>query len=213
VNLVLIGPPGAGKGTQAKLLIERLDIVQLSTGDMLREALSVASPVGLAARAYMDAGLLVPDGVVIDLIGHALDKVGSNRGFVFDGFPRTVAQADALHSLLSSRSLFVERVLLLDIPRDIVMQRLSGRITCPVDQLSYHPVSMPPQVAGICDRCGSPLVQRSDDSVAAVVKRLDGYDAWTAPVAAYYAGRGLLRRIDGTGAPEVVFSRLLAALS
>ncbi len=211
-NLIIIGPPGAGKGTQAKLLVEALGVPQYSTGDMLRAAIRQGTPVGLEAQGYMSRGALVPDNVVIGIIGETLSAAGSGRGFILDGFPRTVAQAAALEAMLAVHGEAIERVVMLEVPNDLVVVRLGGRLTCPVDQQTYHPVSMPPKTAGHCDACGTALVQRPDDAVESIVKRLQAYEAWTAPVAEYYERLGLLRRIDGVGSREQVFARAASAL-
>jgi adenylate kinase len=211
-NLILIGPPGAGKGTQAKLLVEALGVPQYSTGDMLRAAIRQGTPVGLEAQGYMSRGALVPDEVVVGIIGETLAAAGAGRGFILDGFPRTVAQAEALGQMLAAQGEAIERVVMLEVPNDLVVARLGGRLTCPVDQQTFHPVSMPPKVGGRCDACGTTLLQRPDDTVEAIVKRLQAYEAWTAPVADYYERLGLLRRIDGIGSREQVFARVTAAL-
>lgn len=213
MNLILIGPPGAGKGTQAKRLVKAHSIPQFSTGDMLREAIASGSKLGIEAREYMSRGSLVPDELVVALIEEKLEQVGRGTGFILDGFPRTIEQADALGSMLSRRGEQIDRVVMLEVPDALVIGRLAGRLTCPTDQLTYHPESMPPRNAGHCDACGAALVQRPDDAVEAITKRLEGYHRWTAPVARYYEQKGLLRRIDGTGAPDAVASRVAEALS
>jgi adenylate kinase len=213
MNLILIGPPGAGKGTQAKRLIEAKAIPQYSTGDMLRAAVAAKTPVGLEAQGHMAKGALVPDEVVIGIIGETLDRAGRGRGFILDGFPRTVAQADALGAMLAGRGESIDRVVMLDVPDSLVIDRLAGRLTCPADQSSYHPSALPPKVAGQCDLCGALLVQRPDDTVAAISKRLESYHRWTAPVADNYEARGLLRRLNGVGAPDEVARRVSDALA
>jgi adenylate kinase len=213
MNLILIGPPGAGKGTQAKRLVDAKGIPQYSTGDMLRAAVAAKTPVGLVAQGYMSSGALVPDEVVIGIIEETLATAGRGRGFILDGFPRTVAQADALGAMLERRGEALDRVVMLDVPDALVLDRLGGRLTCPKDQSSYHPRTLPPKVSGMCDLCASPLVQRPDDRVDAIAKRLEGYHRWTAPVAEYYQARGLLRRLDGVGAPDDVGRRVAAALA
>jgi len=213
MNLILIGPPGAGKGTQAKRIIDAFGLPQYSTGDMLRAAIAAQSPVGLQAQDFMSKGALVPDEVVIGIIAETLQRAGKGRGFILDGFPRTVAQADALSAMLAEHGESIDRVVMLDVPHSLVVERLGGRLTCPADQSSFHPVSLPPRVAGLCDRCGTALIQRPDDTVDAINKRLDAYVRWTAPVADYYEARGLLRRVDGVGAPDQVAARVADALA
>jgi adenylate kinase len=212
MNLIMIGPPGAGKGTQAKRVVEKYGIPQYSTGDMLRAAIAAKSAIGLEAQGYMAKGALVPDAVVIGIIADALKVAGQGRGFILDGFPRTVAQAEALDAMLDAGNEKIDRVVMLDVPRSLVLDRLGGRLTCPADQSTYHPTALPPKVAGHCDRCGGVLVQRPDDTIEAISKRLDAYEQWTAPVGIYYEAKGLLRRIDGVGAPDAVFARLTSAV-
>lgn len=212
MNLILIGPPGAGKGTQAKRLVELLGIPQYSTGDMLRAAVAAGTPMGQDARRYMESGQLVPDGVVVGIIAETLAGAGKGRGFILDGFPRTVAQAEALDSMLSERSEHIDRVVMLDVPFDLIVDRIVGRRSCPVDGSVYHVRSAPPKVDGRCDRCGAELVQRSDDREDAIRPRLDSYARWTAPVAEYYERAGLMRRVDGVGTPDEVFARVSDAL-
>ena len=213
MNLILIGPPGAGKGTQAKRLVERYGVPQYSTGDMLRAAIAAGTSTGRLAQSFMAQGALVPDEVVVGIIGETLESAGRGRGFILDGFPRTVAQADALGVMLDGRGERLDRVVKLDVPDALVLSRLAGRLTCPRDQSTYHPVSLPPREAGRCDRCGDALVQRPDDTAEAITKRLVAYAQWTAPVADYYEERGLLRRVDAVGTPDEVFGRVTAALS
>ncbi len=211
-NIILIGPPGAGKGTQAKLLVDVLGVPQYSTGDMLRAAIRQGTPVGLAAQGYMGRGALVPDAVVVGIIGETMAAAGAGRGFILDGFPRTVAQAEALDTMLAGHGESIDRVVMLQVPNALVVARLGGRLTCPVDQQTFHPVTLPPKSEGLCDVCGSRLVQRPDDTIEAIEKRLQAYDAWTAPVADHYEQLSLLRRVDGVGSRDEVFARVSAAL-
>jgi adenylate kinase len=213
MNLILIGPPGAGKGTQAKRLVESRGLPQYSTGDMLRAAIAAGTPTGLAAKAYMDNGGLVPDDVVIGIIGEALAAAGKGRGFILDGFPRTVAQAEALGKMLASREESIDRVVMLDVPSELIVERISGRWTCPSDGSVYHAKHSPPKIPGKCNACGVALVQRPDDVEVAIRKRLTAYGLWTVAVAEHYAKLGLLRRIDGVGAPDEVFARVNGALT
>lgn len=213
MNLILIGPPGAGKGTQAKRLVEELRVPQYSTGDMLRAAIRDGTELGATAKRFMDAGGLVPDDVVIGIIRDVLAQAGKGRGFILDGFPRTEAQAEALDAMLDAQGERVQRVVMLDVPHELIVERIVGRRTCPVDGSTYHVASAPPKVTGRCDRCGSELVQRSDDREDAIRQRLSAYTQWTAPVAAYYDRMGLLARVDGVGSPDAVYQRLNAALA
>lgn len=212
MNLILFGPPGAGKGTQAKRLVEHLAIPQYSTGDMLRAAVRDGTPMGRSAQDYMNAGKLVPDEVVIGIIKDTLASAGKGRGFILDGFPRTVPQADALLKMLEGQGEQVDRVVMLEVPSELIVDRATGRRSCPKDGSVYHVTSAPPAKAGVCDLCGTELVQRSDDSEESVRKRLDVYDEQTAPVADYYAAKGLLVKVDGTGSPDDVFARVLRAI-
>lgn len=212
-NLILIGPPGAGKGTQAKRLVEALGVPQYSTGDMLRAAIAEGTELGLSAKSFMDRGELVPDDVVVGIIGDALRAAGRGRGFILDGFPRTVAQAEALTAMLDAAGEAVERVVLLEVPPELIVDRIAGRRSCPNCGAVYHVTSAPPKAEGVCDVCRGQLVQRSDDREDAVRKRLDAYARWTAPVVGFYEERGLLRRVDGVGEVDEVFGRLRGALN
>lgn len=212
MNLILIGPPGAGKGTQAKRLVERYNVPQYSTGDMLRAAVRAGTEMGLNARRFMDAGQLVPDEVVVGIIRETLAQAGKGRGFILDGFPRTVAQADALQEMLVAQGELVEHVVMLDVPHDLIVDRIAGRRSCPADGAVYHVKSAPPAKDGVCDVCGGALVQRADDREEAVRERLEAYSKWTAPVADYYQAKGLLTHVDGVGDPERVFERIAQVL-
>lgn len=212
-NLILIGPPGAGKGTQAKRLVESLGVPQYSTGDMLRAAIADGTELGRSARSFMERGELVPDDVVVGIIADALRAAGKGRGFILDGFPRTVAQAEALGAMLESEGESIDRVVLLEVAPELIVERIAGRRSCPNCGAVYHVTSAPPKAAGICDVCGAQLVQRSDDREDAVRKRLEAYAQWTAPVVGFYEERGLLRRVDGVGALDEVFDRIRGALS
>jgi adenylate kinase len=208
-RLLLLGAPGAGKGTQAKRLEAALGVPQISTGDMLREARAAETELGKRAGAAMDAGMLVPDEVVIGLVAERLARPDCREGFVFDGFPRTVAQAEALAALGAS----LETVLLIDVPEEDLVERITGRMSCASCGAPYHKRFSPPAVTGVCDVCGgTELVVRPDDTEAVVRERLSQYHEQTAPLIAWYEGLGLLRRVDGSGAPEAVSEEIREVL-
>jgi len=209
IRVVFLGPPGAGKGTQAKQLETRYGARQISTGDILRANLAAGTPLGLQAKSYMDAGELVPDDVIVGMMQTELQK---SESFILDGFPRTVAQAEALDTLLKRLDLPLTAVLLFDADRATLTERLTGRWTNPRTGRTYHAVFNPPRVAGIDDDDGGPLVQRPDDTHDVVVERLAEYDKKTAPLVGYYAATGLLKRIDGLQSIEAVTADVLAAL-
>ncbi len=209
MRLVFLGPPGAGKGTQAKVLEERFGARQISTGDILRANVKNGTPLGARAKAFMDAGDLVPDDVIIGMME---SELGDSASFVLDGFPRTVAQARALDATLAKLGLPLSAVLLFDANRETLIERLTGRWTNPRSGRTYHSVFNPPKVAGIDDEDGGPLEQRRDDTREVVVERLSTYDEKTAPLVDYYAGTGLLVRIDGLKPIEAVTADMLGAL-
>jgi adenylate kinase len=209
MRLVFLGPPGAGKGTQAKVLEERFGARQISTGDILRANVKNGTPLGSRAKSFMDAGDLVPDDVIIGMME---SELGSSASFVLDGFPRTVAQARALDATLAKLGLPLSAVLLFDANRETLIERLTGRWTNPRSGRTYHSVFNPPKVAGIDDEDGGPLEQRRDDTREVVVERLATYDEKTAPLVDYYAGTGLLVRIDGLKPIEAVTADMLGAL-
>ena len=208
MNLILLGAPGAGKGTQSKLLQEKLHIPQISTGDMLRAAKQAQTPLGLKAETFMNAGKLVPDEVVIGLIRERLAEPDTQKGFILDGFPRTVAQAEALGGLLKDLKRSLNGVINLEVPEAELLERLTGRRTCGACGTGYHLRFSPPKQAGLCDRCGEALIQREDDQEATIRRRLKVYHEQTAPLVAYYEREGLLRSFTGVGSTEEVFGRL-----
>jgi adenylate kinase len=212
MRIVLLGPPGAGKGTQAKLMHERTHMTHISTGDLLRAAVGARSELGLAARSYMDRGELVPDSLVIGLIDQHLQEDGAASRFMLDGFPRTVAQAEALQRMLEGLQLPLDHVVSIDVPREELVRRLSGRRTCRQCGAMFHVAFDPPARPGVCDRCGGELFQRDDDREDTIRARLDVYDKATAPLVAFYKARGLLRPVDGTGATAAVLDRILAGM-
>lgn len=210
MRLILLGPPGAGKGTQAKLLAEWLGVPQVSTGDMLRAAVAARTPLGREAQGYMDRGALVPDGVIVGLVQERLQADDCGKGYILDGFPRTVAQAEALAAL---PGVAIERVLLLEVAAEDVVTRIAGRRTCPACGAMYHVAFSPSQAPDRCDDCGAATVQRADDREATVRKRLEVYAAQTTPLVRFYETRGLLARVPGTGAIAEVQRRLREALA
>jgi adenylate kinase len=209
---IFLGAPGAGKGTQARALAAEWGVPQVATGDMLREAVAAKTPLGLEAKRYMDSGGLVPDDVVIGLVDERLGRPDAAAGFVLDGFPRTAAQAQALDAMLQRRRETLDRVVYLEVGREELLRRLTGRRTCAKCGTAFHLVSAPPKVAGRCDKCGGELTQRSDDTREAVANRLDVYERQTAPLLAYYRERGLLAAVPGEGAMDRVAADIRKAV-
>jgi adenylate kinase len=204
MNIILLGPPGAGKGTQAARLEVERGMVQLSTGDMLRAAVAEATPIGLKAKAVMEAGELVSDAIVSALIGERLDVI-SGKGAIFDGYPRTRAQAEALDLLLNERHLKLDYVIELEVEEDALVERITGRFSCASCGAPYHDIYKLPKVAGACDVCGShEFKRRPDDNEQTVRTRMAEYRAKTAPILPYYEARGLVRRVDGMAPVEEV---------
>lgn len=199
MNLILFGPPGAGKGTQAQFIVERFMIPQISTGDMLRAAVKAQSPLGLKAKAIMESGGLVSDEIVLGIVQERLAQTDCEAGFVLDGFPRTIPQAVALEGILAGLSRVIDHVISLDVDHAEIIQRLSGRRTCSVCGKGYHVAYDPPKNEGVCDACGGVLMQREDDKESTVKNRLDVYEQQTAPLKEYYEQAGLLRHINGCG--------------
>lgn len=210
--VVLMGPPGAGKGTQAANLADRLGLVHVASGDLFREALDEGTPLGLQAKAYMERGELVPDDIVVTMVLERISRPDCAPGVVLDGFPRTLPQAKALDAALASQGRPVDVALNLQVPEEVVLKRLTGRRICRDCQTPYHVVFNPPAREGVCDRCGGPLYQREDDQEETVRHRLEVYREQTAPLISYYRQRGLLREVDGTGEVVVVTERLVRAL-
>jgi adenylate kinase len=212
MNLILLGPPGAGKGTQAKMMVKQYGIPQISTGDMLREAVREGSPMGTKAKGYMDSGSLVPDDVVIGIVGERVAQPDCERGFLLDGFPRTTAQADALQTLLSQQGLNIDHVLSIEVDDEELIKRLPGRRTCRDCQEPYHIIFSPPKNDDKCDQCGGELYQRDDDKEEPIRNRLNTYKRQTEPLIDYYAKKGLLRPVDGLGNPDVIFGLIKRAV-
>ena len=199
LRVIFLGPPGAGKGTQAQALASEWGVPHVATGDMLREAVAAKTPLGLEAKRHMDSGGLVPDEVVIGLVGERLAQPDAKAGVVLDGFPRTVAQAEALDALFARTGLSLDRVVYFNVSRDELLRRLTGRRVCRGCGRTYHLVSAPPKVADKCDVCGGELYQRVDDREDTVATRLDVYQKQTSPLLEYYRGRNLLSEVAGEG--------------
>ena len=206
MKLILLGAPGAGKGTVAKLLTKVDGSVQISTGDILRGAVTAGTDLGKEAKGYMDAGDLVPDELIMNIMGERLLEDDCKNGFLLDGFPRTIPQSEALDVLLEKLGIDLDFVVNLNVPRDVIYDRLTTRRTCENTdcQAIYNVKSMPSKVEGICDKCGSATIQRADETVEAISKRLDTYDEMTAPLADYYDKKGLLFTVEATSSDEVV---------
>lgn len=213
MNLILFGPPGAGKGTQAQFLVDVYKIPQISTGDMLRAAVKNQTPLGLKAQEIMSQGGLVSDEIVLGIVAERLAQEDCRNGFVLDGFPRTIPQADALALLLQRAGRVIEHVISLEVDTDEVVKRLSGRRSCPACGKGYHLTYDAPKQAGVCDVCGAVLVQRDDDREDTVRNRLHVYDQQTAPLKGFYRTQHLLREIPGMGPIAEVQQRIAAALA
>lgn len=212
MNLILLGPPGVGKGTQAKLLIDRFGIPQISTGDILRAAVKELTPMGVKAKGFMDAGALVPDEVVIGIVEERLAQEDCRKGFILDGFPRTVPQADALGQVLAGLGKSIDHVVSLSVDKGELLKRLTGRRACSKCGAGYHVEFAPPKAAGVCDVCSGELFQREDDKEATILNRLSVYEEQTAPLIAYYDAAGLLRSVDGLGAVDAVQAEIVGIL-
>jgi adenylate kinase len=193
MKLILLGPPGAGKGTQAVILTKRLGIPSISTGDILREAVKQGTPVGLQAKSYMDAGALVPDDVIVGVFKERIAKDDCKPGYILDGVPRTIAQAEALDKM----GIVIDVVLSLDIPDEEIVERLGGRRYCPACGATFHVTSMKPRKEGVCDTCGAALIVRKDDEPETILNRLHTYHEQTEPLKAYYTAQGKLKTITG----------------
>ena len=213
LNLILIGPPGAGKGTQAERLQEDFRLPFISTGDMLRGNVKDGTALGKAAKAHMDAGGLVPDELIVAMAAERLDEDDTQDGFILDGFPRTTAQAEALEQQLDSEGRRITAALLLQVPDDEIIRRIAGRRVCVKSGHNYHVDYDPPKNTDVCDQDGSRLIQRDDDRPEVVQKRLAVYHDQTAPLVDFYDERGLLRRVDGTRAPTEVHDHIRALIA
>ncbi len=206
MRLILLGAPGAGKGTVAKLLTKLDGSVQISTGDILRSAVQAGTELGKQAEAFMKAGDLVPDALIMGIMEQRLQDPDCQKGFLLDGFPRTIPQAEALKGLLVKLGIKLDAAVSIDVPREVILDRLTTRRTCsnPACQAIYNVKSNPPKVEGVCDKCGSPVIQRDDETEQAISKRLDTYTEKTAPLVDYYRGEGLLMSVATTSSDDVV---------
>jgi len=211
--MILLGPPGCGKGTQAKMLIDAYHIPQISTGDILREAVKRGSPLGLEAKTHMDQGSLVPDSLVIKIIEERLREVDCKRGFILDGFPRTTAQAEALEATLSNLGLRLEHVFSIEVGDEELIKRLTGRRICRQCGESYHIIFNPSKKEDVCDSCQGELYQRDDDKEKTIRNRLNVYQTQTAPLITLYQGKDILRAIDGIGSIEEIQARIAATIN
>jgi adenylate kinase len=208
MKLILLGAPGAGKGTQAEILCEKLGIPTISTGNILRAAIKAGTPTGLKAKAFMDAGQLVPDEVIIGIINDRVAEEDCANGYILDGVPRTIGQAEAMEKA----GIIFDNVVSIEIADETIVDRMSGRRVCESCGASYHLVAVPPKTAGVCDKCGGKLIQRKDDEPATVKARLEVYHKETEPLKAFYAERGLLRSVDNQPSVEAVSEAILSVL-
>ena len=208
MRLVLLGAPGAGKGTQAKMFIDKFGIPQISTGDLLRAAVKDGTELGKEAKGYMDRGELVPDSVVLGMVKERLASDDTKKGYILDGFPRNTSQAQALDGMLSEMGMALEAALSVDVPFDALMKRLTGRRTCKACGQMFNIYFNPPKVEGVCDKCGGQLFQRGDDREDTIKKRLEVYQDQTAPLIDYYQGKGILKRVGGTGDIDAIFLKV-----
>ncbi|HTO10585.1 MAG TPA: adenylate kinase [Candidatus Binatia bacterium] len=213
MRVIFLGPPGAGKGTQAKALAQEWRVPQVSTGEMLRDAVKAGTPLGRQAQQIMESGGLVGDDVMVGLIAERLRQADAAGGFILDGFPRTIAQAEALQRLLKDLGHALDAVVYFDVPEAELVRRLTGRRLCRQCQTAYHLVSAPPRQAGVCDRCGGELYQRDDDSEATARHRLEVYARQTAPLLDYYRGRGLLASVTGEGTVQAIGAAVRRAVT
>ncbi|HDH53523.1 MAG TPA: adenylate kinase [Nitrospirae bacterium] len=212
MRLVLLGAPGAGKGTQAKKLIDKFGIPQISTGDILRKAVADGTPLGKEAKIIMDKGELVPDSVVIGLVKERLAQDDCKNGYILDGFPRNTAQAEELDKVLSEMNAPLDVALSVDVDKNDLMKRLTGRRTCKGCQQMFNIHFSPPKKDGVCDKCGGELYQRDDDKEETIKNRLDVYEKSTAPLIDYYSNKGILKSVEGVGSIDDIFNKICSIL-
>ena len=212
MKIILMGPPGAGKGTQAEKLVELYQIPHISTGDMFRKAQKDGTELGLKAKSYMDQGQLVPDEVTVGIVKERLAEADCKDGFLLDGFPRTVQQADALDGILEELGMALDRVINIEVDKSFLVDRLTGRRVCRTCGATFHVTNKAPKVEGVCDKCGGELYQCNDDTVETVSNRLDVYAAQTAPLIDYYQSKGVMSSIDGSKSMEDVLAAIRVAL-
>jgi len=212
MRIILLGPPGSGKGTQARMLVEKYTIPQISTGEILREAVRGATPLGTQAKSYMDRGDLVPDEVVIGIVKERLKESDCQNGYILDGFPRTLPQADALSHVLREMEGDIDLVIGVDVSEEELVQRISQRRTCQECGETFHLLFHPPKIEGRCDKCGGAIIQRDDEKEETVRNRLQVYAAQTAPLLAYYEAQKKLKRVEGKGSIQEIFEKICALL-
>ncbi len=213
MNLILLGPPGAGKGTQAQRLVDKLKIPQISTGDLLRQAVRDGTDLGLEAKAYMDRGELAPDRIVIGMLAERIKGDDAAAGCILDGFPRAVSQGEALEKMLAAQSKTLNHVVSIEVPEDELVRRLTGRRSCPKCAAMFHVMFSPPKQEGACDNCGTELITRADDNEKTIRNRISVYREQTEPLKSFYREKGLLRPIDGTGTPADIEKKITKVVS
>jgi adenylate kinase len=208
MNLILLGPPGAGKGTQAQRLVDRLKVPQVSTGDLLRAAVRNGTDLGRQAKEYMERGELVPDSIVVGMLKERIQADDCKAGCILDGFPRAVTQAEALGAVFSEQGRHLDHVVSIEVPEEELVRRLTGRRSCPKCGAMFHVMFSPPKKEGVCDKCGGELITRADDNEGTIRNRISVYREQTEPLKKYYEAKGLLRSIDGTGTPRDIEGKI-----
>jgi adenylate kinase len=212
MNLILLGPPGAGKGTQAQKIVDKYHVPQISTGDILRAAVKGSTPLGVKAKGFMDQGQLVPDQIVIGIVEDRLKQEDCHPGFILDGFPRTIPQAEALEPILAKIGKTIDHVINIEVESQELIRRLTGRRTCKNCGAMFHVLFQPPKKEGICDRCGGTLYQRADDKEETIRTRLKEYGVQTSPLIEYYRRKKTLRSVQGAGGPDQIFDQITRLL-